>query len=85
MYDSLIENSEWKIDLQNFEKVSNFAYPLIHSRSATIAEKMAENAKTALLLSIGYSESTATIQPVPTRQAAAAQSGEVIEGGDFLE
>lgn len=43
LYDSLIENSEWKIDLQNFEKVSNFAYPLIHSRSATIAEKMAEN------------------------------------------
>ncbi len=69
----LIDKADSMLD----SKMSELAEP--------IAEKIAENAKTALLLSIGYSESTATIQPVPTRQAAAAQSGEVIEGGDFLE
>lgn len=43
LYDRLIENDHWKIDISNFEFVSNFAYPVVHPRSATIVEKLAEN------------------------------------------
>jgi CDP-6-deoxy-D-xylo-4-hexulose-3-dehydrase len=43
LYDSLIKNSYWKINIQNFEFVSNFAYPIIHPRSAEIVENLAEN------------------------------------------
>ena len=43
LYDSLIENKYWKIDISKFEFVSNFAYPIIHPQSSTIVEKLAEN------------------------------------------
>ena len=43
VYDSLIKNAYWKIDINQFEFVSNFAYPIIHPRSAEIVESLAEN------------------------------------------
>ena len=43
LYNELIVNEEWKIDISKFDFVSNFAYPIIHSQSAMIAERMAEN------------------------------------------
>ena len=43
LYDCLIKNPYWKIDITNFEFVSNFAYPIIHPRSAEIVENLAEN------------------------------------------
>jgi CDP-6-deoxy-D-xylo-4-hexulose-3-dehydrase len=43
LYDKLIENKFWKIDISKFEFVSNFAYPIIHPQSSTIVEKLAEN------------------------------------------
>jgi len=43
LYDSLIVNNYWKIDIRQFEFVSNFAYPIIHPKSTKIAEKLAEN------------------------------------------
>lgn len=43
LYDRFIKNEYWKIDISQFEFVSNFAYPIIHPRSASIAEKLAEN------------------------------------------
>lgn len=41
-YDALIFNDEWKIDIRKFEFVSNFAYPIIHKKSAQIVEALAE-------------------------------------------
>lgn len=41
-YDKLIENPFWKIDISTFEFVSNFAYPIIHPKSAIIAERLAD-------------------------------------------
>jgi CDP-6-deoxy-D-xylo-4-hexulose-3-dehydrase len=41
-YDSLIVNKEWKIDISKFGFVSNFAYPIIHSKSAEIIEALSE-------------------------------------------
>lgn len=43
LYDSLISNSFWKIDINQFEFVSNFAYPIIHPKSSMIVERLAEN------------------------------------------
>ena len=43
LYDSFIINDYWKINIKEFEFVSNFAYPIIHPNSAKIAEKLAEN------------------------------------------
>ena len=43
LYDKLIKNSYWKIDISQFEFVSNFAYPVIHPRSAEITQRLAEN------------------------------------------
>jgi CDP-6-deoxy-D-xylo-4-hexulose-3-dehydrase len=43
LYDKFIRNDYWKIDISKFEFVSNFAYPIIHPRSASIAERLAEN------------------------------------------
>lgn len=43
LYDRFIKNNHWKINISQFEFVSNFAYPIIHPNSARIAEKLAEN------------------------------------------
>jgi len=43
VYDRLIQNPYWKIDISQFEFVSNFAYPIIHPNCAMIANKLAEN------------------------------------------
>lgn len=43
LYDEWIINSEWKIDLSKFGYVSNFAYPIIHSKSAEIVDALAES------------------------------------------
>lgn len=43
VYDRLIQNPYWKIDISQFEFVSNFAYPIIHPNCAVIANKLAEN------------------------------------------
>ena len=42
LYDKFIKNSYWKLNISQFEYVSNFAYPIIHPRSAEIVEKLAE-------------------------------------------
>lgn len=43
LYDSLIKNDHWKINASDFEFVSNFAYPIIHPKSAEIAATLSEN------------------------------------------
>ena len=43
LYDQLIKNSYWKINVEQFEFVSNFAYPIIHPNRSQIADKLAEN------------------------------------------
>lgn len=43
LYDKYITNKYWKINLSNFEFVSNFAYPIIHPLSASIVKKLVEN------------------------------------------
>lgn len=43
LYDSLIVNDEWKIDISKFEFVSNFAYPIIHSHSSEIVNLLTSN------------------------------------------
>ncbi len=43
LYDQFIKNDYWKIDVSQFEFVSNFSYPIIHPMAAKIAEKLAEN------------------------------------------
>lgn len=43
IYDKLINNDYWKIDISQFEFVSNFAYPIIHPNSSKIAETLTEN------------------------------------------
>jgi CDP-6-deoxy-D-xylo-4-hexulose-3-dehydrase len=42
IYDKNIKNSYWKIDLNNFEYVPNFAYPIIHPNCAKISEALAD-------------------------------------------
>jgi len=39
-YDRLIRNPYWKIDISQFDFVSNFAYPVIHPLSATMVERL---------------------------------------------
>jgi CDP-6-deoxy-D-xylo-4-hexulose-3-dehydrase len=42
-YDKCIDNPYWKINISDFDFVSNFAYPIIHPNAAAIAESLAEN------------------------------------------
>ncbi len=42
MYHAKIKNDFWKINIDKFEFVSNFAYPIIHPKSVKIAEMLAE-------------------------------------------
>jgi CDP-6-deoxy-D-xylo-4-hexulose-3-dehydrase len=43
LYDKYIVNPHWKISVDQFEYVSNFAYPIIHPRVPEIVKKLAKN------------------------------------------
>ena len=43
LYDKYIVNPHWKISVDQFEYVSNFAYPIIHPRVSEIVNKLAKN------------------------------------------
>jgi CDP-6-deoxy-D-xylo-4-hexulose-3-dehydrase len=43
IYDKLIKNDFWKIDIKQFEFVSNFAYPIIHPRCNEIVDELNKN------------------------------------------
>lgn len=43
IYDKLITNDYWKIDIKQFEFVSNFAYPIIHPRCNEIVHELNKN------------------------------------------
>ena len=43
LYDKLIKNNYWKINITQFEFVSNFAYPVIHPKSKEIVNNLLKN------------------------------------------
>lgn len=43
LYDKYIVNPYWKIPIQQFEYVSNFAYPIIHPKLPEIVKELAKN------------------------------------------
>lgn len=43
IYDKLIKNDFWKIDIKQFDFVSNFAYPIIHPRCNEIVDELNKN------------------------------------------
>lgn len=43
LYDKHIVNPYWKIPIQQFEYVSNFAYPIIHPKLPEIVKELAKN------------------------------------------
>jgi CDP-6-deoxy-D-xylo-4-hexulose-3-dehydrase len=42
IYDKYIKNNYWKININRFEFVSNFAYPIIHPEASSITKKLKE-------------------------------------------
>lgn len=43
LYDKLIKNDYWKINIKQFDFVSNFAYPIIHPKCNEIVRNLTEN------------------------------------------
>jgi CDP-6-deoxy-D-xylo-4-hexulose-3-dehydrase len=43
LYDKLIVNDYWKINLSQFEFISNFAYPIIHPKHKEIVKELTTN------------------------------------------
>ena len=43
IYDKLIKNNFWKIDISQFDFVSNFAYPIIHPKCNEIVDELNKN------------------------------------------